>query len=64
MFGLDDSDLEDFLASSSDEETVPAHLVAAVGPPPQVVILTGTGWRGPKEGLSGDVSRPVPPNRL
>ena len=62
-FGLDDEDLDEFLASSSSaEEAVPAPLQAAQ-PLSLLKYVAATVFKGPREGPSGDASRPVPASR-
>jgi hypothetical protein len=64
-FGLDDSDFEDFLESTSSDDdalTLPLTL-AAPKPLPVLRALTATASREPLQALSGDASRLVPPNR-
>lgn len=60
-FGLDDSDMDEWLESSSAESV--KALAVARGPAVSKV-LTATVWRGPREGPSGDACRLVPPNRF
>ena len=69
-YGLDDSDFDEFLETSSDEEPelpVAAPLPQALPAPPQLqqqqIFLTGTSWRGPACGSSGDACTNVPPSR-
>ena len=62
-FGLDAEDFDEFLASSSSaEEAVPVSLQAAQ-PPPLLKYIAATVFRGPREGPTGDASRPVPASR-
>lgn len=58
--GLDDSDMEEWLESSS-EGSVRALTVAK--PPELAKMLTATVWRGARESPGGDACRTVPPNR-
>ena len=66
-YGLNDSDFEEFLESSSDDEAV----VVQLPPPPPAasavprfhIFLSGTAWRGPAVGASGDACGPIPPSR-
>ena len=64
-YGLDDSDFDDFLESTSSEDEatpLPAPLPAAL-PVPAVRLLTATAFREPVQAACGDASRLVPPNR-
>ena len=64
-YGLDDSDFDDFLESTSSEDEatpLPGPLPAAL-PVPVVRLLTATAFREPVQAACGDASRPVPPNR-
>ena len=69
-YGLDDSDFDEFLESSSDEElelplATPLQQALPVAPqqPQHQVFLTGTSWRGPACDLSGDACRDIPSSR-
>lgn len=70
-YGLDDSDFDEFLESSSDEEqelpVAAPPLQAALAPPPHAaqhqILLTGTSWRGPACGSNCDACTEVPPSR-
>ena len=64
-FGLDDSDFEDFLESTSseDETLAPPLTLAAPKAVPVLRALTATASREPFQAGSGDASRLVPPNR-
>ena len=61
VYGLDDSDFDEFLESSSSE-AVAAVLQPAL-PPPLTKFIAATVFRGPKEGASLAASRLVPSNR-
>ena len=61
-FGLDDSDLEEWLESSSEEGDV-AGALSIPKPPRPTKVLTALVYRGAREGPSGDACRQVPPNR-
>ena len=64
-FGLDDSDFEDFLEStSSEDETLAPPLALAAKVVPVLRALTATASREPLQAQSGDASRLVPPNRF
>lgn len=57
-FGLDDSDMDEWLESSSEGSLK----ALAVAQPPQLSrVLTATVWRGARESPGGDACRPVPP---
>ena len=60
-YGLDESDFEEFLASSSSE-SVAAGLQPSL-PPPLVKFVAATVFKGPREGACGDASRLVPASR-
>ena len=60
-YGLDDSDFDEFLASSSSE-AVAAGLQLSL-PPPLIKFVAATVSKGPREGPSADASRLVPANR-
>ena len=62
-FGLDDDELDEFLASSSAEEAVLPAVLQAPAPPPLLKYVAATVFRGPREGPSGDASRSVPASR-
>ena len=68
-YGLDDSDFDEFLETSSDEELevpVAAPPLQALAPPHAAqhqILLTGTSWRGPACGTSCDACTEVPPSR-
>lgn len=64
-FGLDDSDIEDLLESSSSEEDLPALPHGLTGPPvkPALTAVTATAAREPLEIFKGDASTGVPANR-
>ena len=64
-YGLDDSDFDDFLEStSSEDEATPLPApTPAVLPVPAVNLLTATAFREPVQAGCGDASRSVPPNR-
>jgi len=64
-FGLDDSDFEDFLESTSSEDETLAlpRTLGAPKPVPVLRALTATASREPLQAASGDASRLVPPNR-
>ena len=59
-FGLDDSDLEEWLESSSNASV---HALAVPQSPSAVKLLTASVFRGPRTGSSGDACRVVPPSR-
>ena len=60
-FGLDDSDIEEWLESSSNGSV---HALTVAQAPSAVKLLTASVWRGPRiAGLSGDACRVVPPSR-
>lgn len=59
-FGLDDSDIEEWLESSSNASL---HALALPQTPSAVKLLTACVYRGPRIGPSGDACRVVPPNR-
>ncbi len=59
-FGLDDSDIEEWLESSSNASL---HALAVPQSPSTVKLLTACVYRGPRTGPSGDACRVVPPNR-
>lgn len=61
-FGLDDSDLDEFL-ESSDDEPQPLLIAPTLKAPAPQSLLTAVVWRGPKDTPSGDASRTVPCNR-
>jgi hypothetical protein len=60
-FGLDDSDLEEWLESSS--ESAVAGTLALPKQPKATKVLTALVYRGAREGPSGDACRQVPPSR-
>ena len=67
-YGLDDSDIDEFLASSSDDEVVviipTAGSVASLVPArSRSAMLTCTVCRGSKQSMAGDASRLTPANR-
>ena len=59
-FGLDDSDMDEWLESSSEGSL---RALAVARPPQLSRVLTATVWRGARESPGGDACRPVPPNR-
>ena len=59
-FGLDDSDIEEWLESSSNASL---HALAVPQSLSAVKLLTACVYRGPRTGPSGDACRVVPPNR-
>ena len=60
-FGLDDSDIEEWLESSSNGSV---HALTMAQAPSAVKLLTASVWRGPRTaGPSGDACRVVPPSR-
>ena len=59
-FGLDDSDIEEWLESSSNGSL---HALAVAQTPSAVKLLTASVFRGPRCAPSGDACRVVPPNR-
>lgn len=70
-YGLDDSDFDEFLETSSEEES--EQLPVPVPPLQQLpvpvlaaqhqILLTGTSWRGPACGPDQDACVEVPPSR-
>lgn len=60
-FGLDDSDIEEWLESSSNGSV--HALAVAPQTPTAVKLLTASIFRGPRTSPSGDACRVVPPNR-
>lgn len=64
-FGLDDSDLEDLIESSTSEDDAAALPIGVSAPQsiPSLRVLTATARREPLQGLKGDACRAVPPNR-
>ena len=64
-FGLDDSDFEDLLESSTSEDEVPPLLLGLPARPsvPILRALTATASREALQNFSSDASRAVPPNR-
>lgn len=64
-FGLDDSDIEDLLESSSSEEDVPAplHGLSALPIIPTIRAVTAIAAREAQQPTCGDASRGVPANR-
>ncbi len=67
-YGLDDSDFDEFLESSSQDETELPLLAQPTAPavptgPTFQVLLTSTAQRGPAAGASGDACVTVPPSR-
>ena len=61
-YGLDDSDLEEWLESSAATSAAGARL-GAPRPDRLTLALTATVQRGAREGPGGDACRLVPPNR-
>ena len=59
-FGLDDSDIEEWLESSSNGSV---RALAVPHQPSTVKLLTASVWRGPRTRPCGDACRVVPPNR-
>ena len=59
-FGLDDSDIEEWLESSSNASL---HALAVLQSPSAVKLLMACVHRGPRTGPCGDACRVVPPNR-
>ena len=59
-FGLDDSDMEEWLESSSNASL---HALAVPQSPAAVKLLMACVYKGPRTGPSGDACRVVPPNR-
>ena len=60
-FGLDDSDIEEWLESSSNGSV---HALSMAQAPSAVKLLTASVWRGPRTAVpSGDACRVVPPSR-
>ena len=64
-FGLDDSDIEDLLESSSSEDDALALTHSLAAPPaiPSLTAISATATREPQQHASGDASRGVPANR-
>ena len=65
-YGLDDSDVEEFLEGSEDHDTLidpPPALAATVSSHQQHILLTATAWRGPFEGALEDTCTLIPPGR-
>jgi hypothetical protein len=60
-FGLDDSDMDEWLESSSAGSI---RALALPRGPAVSTVLTATLWRGPREGQDGDACRLVSPNRF
>ena len=60
-FGLDDSDIEEWLESSSNGSV---YALTTAQAPSAVKLLTASVWRGPRtSNASGDACRVVPPSR-
>ncbi len=60
-FGLDESDIEEWLESSSNGSV---HALTMAQAPSAVKLLTASVWRGPRTAVpSGDACRVVPPSR-
>lgn len=69
-YGLDDSDFDEYLETSSEEEELaafdplPQQASAIQGlHAPSQIFLTGTSYRGPRCGVSQDACTEVPPSR-
>lgn len=65
-YGLDDSDVEEFLEGSEDDDILidpPTALAATAYSHQQHILLTATAWRGPSEGASEDTCKLIPPSR-
>ncbi len=63
-YGLDDSDFEEFLDSSSDEELeVIKRQLSVKTAPPALIAVTACAAREALLAACGDASRLVPPNR-
>ncbi len=66
-YGLEDSDFDEFLESSSEDEIelplAPPPPAAAPAGPALTVLLTSTAQRQPAVGPSGDACVIVPPSR-
>ncbi len=66
-YGLDDSDFEELLDSSSSDEAFeqisPAAPVSAPRVAPHLILLTSTSSREPDVPPSGDACTVVPPSR-
>jgi hypothetical protein len=60
-FGLDDSDIEEWLESSSNDSV--NALAVALERRTAVKLLTTSIFRGPRTSPSGDACRVVPPSR-
>ena len=60
-YGLDDSDFDEFLASSSSEAVAAGLQPPAL--PPLIKFVAATVFRGPQEAPSRDACRLVPSNR-
>ncbi len=59
-FGLDDSDMEEWLESSSNASV---HALAVPQSPSAVKLLMACVYKGPRTSATGDACRVVPPNR-
>ena len=66
-YGLDDSDVDEYLENSEDGalllEPPPPALAAPASSHHRQLLITATAWRGPVEEASDDRCRLIPPSR-